>query len=167
MLLSLEKRKFVVQQHKATNEHWDLRLQMGKKMKSWAIPKGPSTDPAVKRLAIKMPDHELSYKDFEGVIDKGLYGAGKVMVWDNGKYKLLEGSIKKGVLKFELDGKKLKGRWALVKTKRGWLLIKERDGFSNKKDIVKMKSKSVKSGKTIDKITKNDGFITKSKDLGF
>lgn len=167
MSLAGKSKSFVVQQHKATTEHWDLRLQANGKMESWAIPKGPSINPAVKRLAIKTAAHSLTYKNFEGIIDEGLYGAGKVLQWDKGTYKPIEGSVRSGFLKFELNGKKLKGKWALVKTTRGWILVKGRDEYAGKKNIVKTAPKSVKSGKTISKITKEDGFITKEKDLGF
>ncbi|HXB08058.1 MAG TPA: DNA ligase D [Puia sp.] len=140
--------QFVVQKHAASHLHYDFRLEMGGVLKSWAIPKGPSLNPADKRLAIQVEDHPFGYKDFEGIIPAGNYGAGTVMIWDKGTYealeatngtkaaqeKLLRKELKEGSLKFRLDGKKLKGEFALVRTKgRGensWLLIKHRDRFA-------------------------------------
>ena len=167
MSLSGKSKKFVVQEHKAKNKHWDLRLQTNGSMESWALPKGPTMNPADKKLAIMTTPHSIKYSKFEGVIEKGLYGAGKVLQWDNGQYKIVKGSIDAGFFEFELKGKKLKGNFAMIKTKKGWVLVKKRDEFATKKNIVKTEPKSVKSGKTISKITKEDGFITKDKDLGF
>jgi bifunctional non-homologous end joining protein LigD len=136
---------FVVHKHAARRLHYDLRLEMEGALKSFAVPKGPSLDPAVKRLAIKVEDHPFEYKDFEGVIPEGNYGAGKVEIWDKGFYsspfsadkkeseKLLLQGLKKGDLKFVLAGEKLKGEFALIKTRqddKSWLLIKKKDKFA-------------------------------------
>src|SRR3989454_1805140 len=125
---------FIVHMHAATRLHWDLRLEMAGVLKSWAVPKGPSANPADKRLAVHVEDHPLVYGDFEGIIPEGNYGAGAVIVWDRGVWVPLEDpfeGLKKGKLLFDLKGYKLRGRWTLVKIKKGvkeWLLIKERDG---------------------------------------
>lgn len=137
---------FVVQRHKASHLHYDFRLELDGVLKSWAVPKGPSMNPGDKRLAIMVEDHPYDYKDFEGIIPEGNYGAGIVEIWDNGFYSDLENSEKKlaskkllaelktGSLKFKLYGKKLKGEFALVRMKsRGentWLLIKHKDEFA-------------------------------------
>ncbi|MGH7568894.1 MAG: DNA ligase D [Gemmatimonadales bacterium] len=127
--------RFVVHQHAARRLHYDLRLEMEGVLRSWAVPKGPSRNPADKRLAVHVEDHPMEYGDFEGVIPEGNYGAGAVIVWDQGSWIPLEDPIaglKKGKLLFELRGYKLRGRWTLVKIKKGekeWLLIKERDGY--------------------------------------
>src|SRR5436309_1175643 len=125
---------FVVHKHAATRLHWDLRLQMGGTLRSWAVPRGPSKNPRDKRLAVSVEDHPLEYGDFEGVIPEGNYGAGQVIVWDRGEWVPIgdwrEG-LAKGKLLFDLKGYKLKGRWTLVKIKKEqkeWLLIKEKDG---------------------------------------
>lgn len=160
--------RFVIQKHAASRLHYDFRLEMDGVLKSWAVPKGPSTDPSVKRLAMMVEDHPYDYKDFEGIIPDGNYGAGTVMVWDEGTYepieptkgrekqekKLLE-ELQSGSLKFILHGKKLEGEFALVKTKgmadNSWLLIKHRDEFASDEDITEM-NKSVVSGKDLEKI---------------
>jgi bifunctional non-homologous end joining protein LigD len=133
-------RRLVVQKHRATRLHYDFRLEMDGVLKSWAVPKGPSLDPADKRLAMQVEDHPVSYFDFEGTIPEGNYGAGTVMVWDMGTWEPLGDAsdmLKKGDLKFRLDGQKLKGEFALVHMKsrrpgsKGteWLLIKHRDAY--------------------------------------
>lgn len=131
--------RFVVQKHWASRLHYDFRLEVDGVMKSWAVPKGPSLDPTVKRMAVAVEDHPVSYASFEGTIPAGQYGAGRVIVWDQGQWQPVgdpcEG-FKKGHLKLDLLGQKLRGRWALVrlkkqeKTQQAWLLIKERDGFA-------------------------------------
>ena len=133
-------RRFVVQKHRASRLHYDFRLELDGVLKSWAVPKGPSLDPADKRLAMQVEDHPVSYFDFEGTIPEGNYGAGTVMVWDVGTWEP-EGDARqmlaKGDLKFHLDGKKLKGDFALIhmKARRAgskgteWLLIKHRDAY--------------------------------------
>ena len=135
--------KFVVQKHDASHLHYDFRLEMEGVLKSWAVPKGPSLDPDVKRLAMMVEDHPYDYKDFEGEIPEGNYGAGIVEIWDNGTYSDIENSpreeaeknlragLKSGDFKFRLFGKKLKGEFVSVKLKgkddNSWLLIKHRD----------------------------------------
>jgi bifunctional non-homologous end joining protein LigD len=126
---------FVVHKHAARQLHYDLRLEMDGVLRSWAVPKGPSCDPAEKRLAVRVEDHPLEYADFEGVIPRGNYGAGGIIIWDRGQWFPLEdpaAGLEKGKLLFELRGYKLHGRWTLVKIKkseRDWLLIKERDHY--------------------------------------
>jgi len=161
--------RFVVQKHKASRLHYDFRLEMKGVLKSWAVPKGPSLDPSDKRLAMQVEDHPYGYKDFEGVIPKGNYGAGTVIVWDEGTYEPVERlkgkvaqerallrQLKDGSLKIMLHGKKLKGEFALVRMKgnqdNAWLLIKHDDRYAKKVDIT-LKDKSVKTGKTLEKIT--------------
>ena len=129
---------FVVQKHRASSLHWDLRLEMDGVLVSWAVPKGPSPNQADKRLAVHVEDHPLEYADFEGVIPEGSYGAGPAIVWDRGLWTAVEDpreGMKKGKLLFDLKGYKLRGRWTLVKTKGGednhWLLIKERDAYED------------------------------------
>lgn len=124
--------RFVVQEHHASHLHWDFRLEFAGVLKSWAIPKGPSMNPADKRLAIQVEDHALEYGSFEGVIPQGEYGAGRVIIWDRGSYEPIAdmaGGLSKGHLTFTLAGRRLKGEFSLVRLKRGttgkeWLLIK-------------------------------------------
>jgi bifunctional non-homologous end joining protein LigD len=135
-----EERAFVIQKHWATRLHYDLRLELEGSMKSWAVPKGPSFDPADKRMAVHVEDHPISYNSFEGTIPPGQYGAGKVIIWDKGVWIPLEDPHKgyrDGKLKFELRGHKLQGHWTLVRIKsraderqEPWLLIKEKDGYA-------------------------------------
>lgn len=158
-------RRFVVQKHAASHLHYDFRLELGGTLKSWAVPKGPSLDPAQKRLAIQVEDHPLEYADFEGTIPAGEYGGGTVMVWDRGTW-LPEGDpeadYRAGQLKFSLDGQKLTGSWALVRTaQRGsrtpqWLLIKHQDASAKpvtKGDILDKMPNSAATGRTMDEIT--------------
>src|SRR3954463_8219345 len=130
---------YYIQRHHATRLHYDFRLELNGTLKSWAVPKGPSLDPADKRLAVHVEDHPLSYGTFEGEIPKGQYGGGQVVLWDKGIWKPLgdpEKGYRDGNLKFELQGEKLAGKWALVRMKprpdesadkENWLLIKEKD----------------------------------------
>ncbi|HEY9013888.1 MAG TPA: DNA polymerase ligase N-terminal domain-containing protein, partial [Gemmatimonadales bacterium] len=128
---------FVIHKHAARRLHYDLRLEMEGVLRSWAVPRGPSYDSADKRLAVMVEDHPLEYGDFEGLIPEGNYGAGAVIVWDRGRWlpigDPLEG-LEQGKLLFELHGIKLRGRWTLVKLKKGeneWLFIKERDAYAS------------------------------------
>ena len=141
-----EKRIYVVQKHRATALHYDFRLEWNGALLSWAVPKGPSTDPSVKRLAMQVEDHPIDYANFEGVIPEGEYGGGAVMVWDKGTWEPevedVDAALKKGDLKFTLHGKKLKGSWVLVRTRgygrssdRSWLLIKHRDQYVSTRDV--------------------------------
>lgn len=164
--------RFVVQKHDATRLHYDFRLEMAGVLKSWAVPKGPSLNPQDKRLAMMVEDHPYDYRNFEGIIPKGNYGAGTVIVWDEGTFTPLEPSgdkktdeksllkqLKSGSLKVTLHGSKLKGEFALVKLKNGreenaWLLIKHKDKYAKETDIT-LKDKSVISKKTIAQMEKN------------
>ena len=142
---------FVVQKHDASHLHYDLRLELDGVLKSWAVPKGPSLDPKVKRLAVMTEDHPIDYAQFVGVISEG-YGAGTVMVWDNGTAEgELEEGLKKGHITFTLHGKKLNGEWSLVQLRgsKNWLLMKKDDEFASKDDILLSKPDSVLSGKSI------------------
>src|SRR5436189_3814933 len=145
----------IVHMHDATRLHWDLWLEMDGVIKSWAVPKGPSANPADKRLAVKVEDHPLEYGDFEGIIPEGNYGAGTVIVWDRGIWAPLEDvreGFEKGKLLFELKGYKLHGRWTLIKlkkTEKEWLLIKERDEYVSTEPY---SNESVLSGLTNDEL---------------
>jgi bifunctional non-homologous end joining protein LigD len=144
---------FCVQKHLASHLHYDFRLEHEGVLLSWAVPKGPSVDPSVKRLAMHVEDHPVEYGTFEGVIPEG-YGAGIVMLWDQGTWEPevadVAAALKKGDLKIRLHGVKLKGSWVLVRTKggdgRSWLLIKHRDEWSGPLDIAEFAPLSVKSG---------------------
>jgi bifunctional non-homologous end joining protein LigD len=172
---------FVIQKHHATSLHYDFRLQIGDTMASWAIPKGPTLDNTLKRLAMRVDDHPMSYNDFEGIIEEGGYGAGPVMIWDFGTYiaeieiskgirkqipdttegdRVMQEGLQKGEIKFILEGSKLKGSFALVKTKgfppgrseNAWLLIKHKDDFCESGYDAKDYDISAKSGKTLKEI---------------
>ncbi len=161
--------RFVVQKHAASHLHFDVRLELDGVMKSWAVPKGPSLDPAVKRLAMQVEDHPIEYNTFEGIIPAGEYGGGTVMLWDRGSYtfwqddpdpvaRLREG-FAKGDFKFVLLGERLKGSFVLVRLRRGnpdkpqWLLIKHQDEFAKPgSDIVDDETTSVTTGRTMDEI---------------
>jgi DNA ligase D-like protein (predicted 3'-phosphoesterase) len=146
-------RFFCVQKHLASHLHYDFRLEHDGVLLSWAVPKGPAVDPSVKRLAMHVEDHPVEYGTFEGVIPEG-YGAGIVMLWDRGTWMPevddVGAALRKGDLKFRLDGVKLKGSWALVRTRgageRSWLLLKHRDEWSGPLDIAEFAPLSVKSG---------------------
>ena len=125
---------FVVHEHHATRLHYDFRLEMEGVLKSWAVPKGPSMDPADKRLAVMVEDHDLEYGRWEGVIPEGQYGAGAVLIWDSGQFTLDKGGPGEGIIEFTLAGKKLKGGFVLARFKKGkqtdWLLIKRADAYA-------------------------------------
>src|SRR5262245_23611093 len=164
-------RFFCVQKHLASQLHYDFRLEHNGVLLSWAVPKGPSLDPKTKRLAMHVEDHPLAYGDFEGVIPEG-YGAGIVMLWDVGTWTPqtddIDASLKKGDLKFTLNGYKLKGPWVLVRTsgnyggnrsgggKTSWLLIKHRDEWSGELDIAEFAPRSVKSDGDFEDILAQD-----------
>jgi len=171
---------FVIHKHKATSLHYDFRLEIGGVMPSWSIPKGPSLDPTVKRLAMPTTNHDLSYRTFEGILPEGQYGAGPVMIWDEGTFnpeievskgvrkeitdrnvgeKVLQEELQKGELKFVLYGEKLHGSFALIRIrgfggKESWLLIKHKDEFVKSGYDANEYTKSAKSGKTIEEIGK-------------
>lgn len=175
---------FVIHLHDATSLHFDFRLQIGNVMPSWAIPKGPTLDNTLKRLAMMTTDHSMEYRNFEGVLPEGQYGAGPVIIWDEGYYlperqiddqprlnrgmrltideleegqRVMKNGFEKGEIKFFLHGKKLKGSFALVKTrgfagKNAWLLIKHKDKYVKEGYDAKEFPKSVRSGKTIEQV---------------
>ena len=161
---------YVIQKHAASHLHYDLRLELDGVMKSWAVPKGPSLDPAVKRLAMEVEDHPIEYNLFEGTIPKGEYGGGTVMIWDRGSYTYggsddgdpvegLRRGYAKGDFKFVLHGRRLTGSWVLVRTRRGdpkraqWLLIKHRDEAAEpESDVTEEYQSSVATGRTMDEI---------------
>ena len=159
--------KFVIQQHAATSLHYDFRLEVDGTLKSWAVPKGPSTDPRAKRLAIEVEDHPLDYGGFEGVLGPG-YGAGAVVVWDCGTYRQLDGdgamgeALRSGHAAFWLEGEKLSGGWTLQRIRSGakpqWLLIKRRDEFADaRRTPVSTQPESVLSGRTIEQVAEEEG----------
>ena len=160
---------FVIQKHAASHLHYDLRLEHDGVMKSWAVPKGPSLDPSVKRLAMEVEDHPIEYNTFEGTIPQGEYGGGTVMLWDRGTYSYggtnpdpvegLRRGYEKGDFKFVLNGKRLKGSWALVRMrgdrpgKPQWLLIKHNDEYAARgSDIAADHQTSVATGRTMEEI---------------
>jgi bifunctional non-homologous end joining protein LigD len=163
--------RFMVHMHDATRLHWDLRLELDGVFKSWAVPKGPSLDPAEKRLAVLVEDHPYEYGDFEGVIPEGNYGAGTTMIWDEGTYaspgastradveRAFHAGLDKGTLKVILQGTKLEGQFALVRLKDGggknWLLIKDRDAFSSPRDVLEL-DRSARTGRTMGEIREQE-----------
>jgi DNA ligase D-like protein (predicted 3'-phosphoesterase) len=163
---------FVIQKHEATTLHYDFRIEVNGVLKSWAVPKGPSTDPRVKRLAVPTEDHPLAYADFEGVIPEGEYGGGTVMIWDRGTYRNLKQEedgqkgksiaqqIEDGHVTIWLNGQKLQGGYALIRTGKGgdsfWLLIKMDDEKADaRRNPTSTENKSVKTGRTMDEIRKD------------
>lgn len=164
---------FVIQKHDATNLHYDFRLEIDGTLKSWSVPKGPSTSPSIKRMAIPTEDHPLAYADFEGIIPQGEYGGGTVMIWDRGTIESikkdedgnsisLEESYKMGSVEVELKGTKLKGGYTIVRMKGGkmrgnWLLIKQDDSFADaRKNPVEKQTTSVVSGRSLEEIAKGE-----------
>jgi bifunctional non-homologous end joining protein LigD len=162
--------QFVIQKHAASHLHYDFRLELDGVMKSWAVPKGPSMDPAVRRLAMEVEDHPISYNTFEGTIPEGEYGGGTVMLWDQGTYDAEDGGgveslrrgYEKGDLKITLHGKRLRGSWVLVRMNRPgrpqWLLIKHRDATADpERDITAEHTTSVVSRRTMESIAAGQG----------
>jgi bifunctional non-homologous end joining protein LigD len=161
---------YVVQKHQASHLHYDFRLEWDGVLLSWAVPKGPSMDPSVKRLAMPTEDHPIEYADFEGGIPEDQYGGGTVMVWDRGTWtpevEDVAEALEKGDLKFTLEGAKLKGSWVLVRTggrfagsaKRApWLLIKHRDRFASSGDITLEQPRSAVTGRLLAEIARDAG----------
>jgi bifunctional non-homologous end joining protein LigD len=167
---SAGRRRYLIQKHAARAQHYDFRLQHDGVLLSWAIPKGPSLDPADKRLAVRVEDHPIDYGNFEGAIPKGEYGGGTVMLWDRGTWQPhgdVEEGFANGVLKFALSGERLTGGWALIRLRargkqdRGrdnWLLVKENDSAarSDGKPLVERFKSSVKTGRTMDEIARGE-----------
>jgi bifunctional non-homologous end joining protein LigD len=159
---------YVIQKHRATALHYDFRLEWNGVLLSWAVPKGPSLDSSVKRLAMLVEDHPLEYASFEGVIPEGEYGGGTVMVWDEGTWTPespdVNAALAKGDFKFTLHGKKLKGSWVLVRTHgwgsssgKSWLLIKHRDQYTSTKDVTVDQPRSIVSDKLLAEIASDGG----------
>ena len=154
--------EFVVQKHRASRLHYDFRLEHDGVMLSWAVPKGPSTDPSNRRFAAQTEDHPIEYNQFEGVIPEGEYGGGTVMIWDRGTWEPegadVDEALAKGDLKFRLHGKKLRGSWVLVRMRpRQWLLIKHRDAAASTDDITVTKPRSVVSRRSLAGIARKAG----------
>jgi bifunctional non-homologous end joining protein LigD len=157
-----KKLEFVVQKHRASRLHYDFRLEHDGVMLSWAVPKGPSLDPAHKRFAMQTEDHPIDYNQFEGVIPEGEYGGGTVMIWDRGTWipqvEDVDAALARGDLKFTLQGKKLRGSWVLVRMRdRQWLLIKHRDELASSIDITTAKPRSAVSRRTLAGIARAAG----------
>ena len=159
---------YVIQKHRASQLHYDFRMEFKGVLLSWAVPKGPSLDPSVKRLAMQVEDHPLDYGNFEGAIPEGEYGGGTVMVWDNGEWipesDDVGAALEKGDLKFTLKGRKLQGSWVLVRTRgfgskpdKSWLLIKHRDKYASDKDITASQPRSVLSKRLLADIARDNG----------
>jgi bifunctional non-homologous end joining protein LigD len=159
---------FVVQKHRATALHYDFRLEWRGVMRSWAVPKGPSLDPSVKRMAMQVEDHPLAYNRFEGIIPAGEYGGGTVMIWDRGTWTPespdVDGALEAGQLKLTLFGQKLHGSWVLVRLRAragqkrvAWLLIKHRDEWAGSTDITETEPRSVTSKRLLVEIARDDG----------
>ena len=162
--------RFVIQKHDASSLHYDLRLELDGVMKSWAVPRGPSLDPSVKRLAMEVEDHPISYNAFEGTIPQGQYGGGTVMLWDRGTYRPADGKIqslrdglKDGHLSFIVRGKRIRGEFTLIRTTHGgtkprWLLFKRTDRYADPAtDVTAEETTSVETGRTMAEIARDDG----------
>jgi DNA ligase D-like protein (predicted 3'-phosphoesterase) len=167
-----ERPRFVIQHHAARRDHYDFRLEVDGVLKSWAVPKGPSTDPREKRLAVPTEDHPLEYRDFEGVIAKGEYGGGAVLVWDRGTYRntttdhgrevAMDEALRRGHATFWLDGEKLTGGYALTRFRTGkdeaWLLVKQKDdAASARENPVRTRPESVLTGRDLAEVAAQDG----------
>ncbi|GAA3743345.1 DNA polymerase ligase N-terminal domain-containing protein [Salinactinospora qingdaonensis] len=165
-----ERPQFVIQRHAASTDHYDFRLEVEGTLKSWSVPKGPSIDPAQKRLALPTEDHALDYADFEGTIPNGDYGAGTVLIWDRGTYTnttveqghevSMSHGLHQGHVSFRLHGDKLDGGYALNRIRRGsdeaWLLVKERDEAADAGDEPTTRPESVRTGRDIDEVARDD-----------
>lgn len=161
---------YIIQKHVASHLHYDLRLELAGVLKSWAVPKGPSLDPSMRRLAIQVEDHPLAYATFEGIIPDGEYGGGTVMLWDTGTWECEDPNVKlaykKASLSFTLKGKKLKGKWKLVRMKnnpKNWLLIKVNDKYAKSEknySIIIEKPNSALSRRSLEEIARH--FLGKS-----
>jgi bifunctional non-homologous end joining protein LigD len=161
---------FVVQKHRATALHYDVRLEHDGAMQSWAVPKGPSLDPANKRLAMMTEPHPMDYNGFEGVIPEGEYGGGTVMIWDRGTWEPetadVGAGLAKGELKFTLHGRKLNGSWVLVRTRnRQWLMIKHRDRYASTEDVTVTRPLSAVSRRTMAGIARAAGASARQLEL--
>src|SRR6202158_4828234 len=175
--------RFVIQKHAARRLHFDLRLELDGVMKSWAVPKGPSVDPSVKRLAMQVEDHPIDYNTFEGTIPKGEYGGGTVMLWDGGTYSsdvatspdeeedAIREGLNRGDLKMTFHGERLRGSYALIRmkfardgssSKPQWLLIKHRDEFARDRDVVAENMTSVDTGRTMEEIASGKSKVWRS-----
>jgi bifunctional non-homologous end joining protein LigD len=162
-----KKLSYVIQKHRATALHYDFRLEWKGVLLSWAVPKGPSLDPSVKRMAMPTEDHPIEYAKFEGIIPEGEYGGGTVMIWDAGTWTPespdVDAALKKGDLKFTLEGRKLHGSWVLVRIRAReggrppWLLIKHRDEFASKADIAEEQPRSIVSKRILAEIARDEG----------
>jgi bifunctional non-homologous end joining protein LigD len=157
---------YVIHKHQASHLHYDFRLEWNGVLLSWAVPKGPSPDPSVKRLAMAVEDHPVEYGGFEGAIPEGEYGGGTVMIWDRGTWEPevadVDEALRKGDLKFTLHGEKLHGSWVLVHTRlarsaNSWLLIKHRDRYASKEDLTKSEPRSAASGLLMREIAEKSG----------
>src|ERR1044071_520722 len=160
--------QFVIQKHRATSLHYDFRLVHDGVMLSWAVPKGPSLDPATKRFAMQTEDHPIEYNRFEGIIPEGEYGGGTVMIWDRGTWTPespdVDAALAKGELKFTMEGKKLHGSWVMVRTRPrpgssrpAWLLIKHRDSWASSGDVTEAAPRSVISDRLLIEIARDEG----------
>jgi DNA ligase D-like protein (predicted 3'-phosphoesterase) len=153
--------RFVIQHHAASTDHYDFRLEIDGVLVSWAVPKGPSTNPKDKRMARRTEDHPMEYETFEGIIPKGEYGAGRVIVWDRGTYTTerdMSEALERGHLSFQLDGAKLHGGYALTRLRQGkdeaWLQVKKADDDADaRRKPIRSQPESVLSGRTLDELS--------------
>ena len=163
-----KKLAFVIQKHRATALHYDLRLEWKGVMLSWAVPRGPSFDPTVKRMAMQVEDHPIEYNKFEGIIPAGEYGGGTVMIWDRGFWtpesEDIDAGLDKGEIKLSMEGEKMHGSWVMVRTrprpgqsKPAWLLIKHRDQWASTDDVTELKPRSVVSQRLLIEIARDEG----------